>query len=137
MNRDLLMAILDTLLPGDDGGAAGAAPLPRGSGAGLDLASLELAAQPILDGIDPAQFEQATAAERVAALRNVEQAVPDAYRDFLGLALAAYYQAPAVLAALSWRSLPPQPLGHRLVGDDDPALQLLEKVRRRGTLWRA
>jgi len=136
MNSDLLMTVLDTLLPGDDGGGSGAAPLPRGSAAGLDPAPLESAARPILDGIDPVLFARATVAERAAALRRLEQAAPDAYRDFLGLALAAYYQAPAVLAAFGWRAAPPQPMGHRIAGDDGATLQLLDKVRRRGQLWR-
>lgn len=127
-----LLALLDTLLPGDDG----AAPLPAFSRAGIDPVSLEAAAQPILAAIDQAAFARGTTADRVVLLREIERHAPEAFRALLGQALAAYYQAPRVQAALGWRSEPPQPMGHRLSGNDDRALQLLEKVRKRGQLWR-
>lgn len=134
MSAALLAAILDTLLPGDDGaGAAGA--LPPGSQAGIDLAALDSIARPVVDAIDAARFETATAAERAAILASMERSASEAYRNFLGRVLAAYYQAPGVLAAFGWRSEPPQPRGHPLPAEES-TLQLLEKVRKRGQLWR-
>ena len=44
--------------------------------------------------------------------RAVERAAPDAFRALLTAVLSDYYEAPPVLAALGWRSEPPQPTGH-------------------------
>ena len=132
MSNIALLALLDTLLPGYDG----AAPLPAFSRAEIDPAGLEVSAQPILAAIDEPAFARGTIADRVALLRQIERHMPDAFRIFLGRALAAYYQAPRVQAALGWRAEPPQPMGHRLSPGDEAAWQLLEKVRKRDPLWR-
>jgi hypothetical protein len=127
-----LIALLDALLPGD----AETPPLPAFSQAGIDPALFEAAAQPLLAVLDQKALVYGTAADRVAMLRTLEQSAPEAFRSFLWLALAAYYQGPVVQAALGWRHAPPQPGGHRLSGNDDDAWQLLDKVRRRNALWR-
>lgn len=132
MKDALLLAVLDTLLPGDDG----VPPLPSASRAGLDIAPLEASAQPLLDRIDAAHFLAVSGAERAKALRSVEHAAPAEFRRLLDRVLAAYYQSPDVLAAFGWRSAPPMPLGHMPVGDDAAVLDLLGKVRSRGALWR-
>lgn len=132
MTNVALIALLDTLLPGNEG----AAPLPAFSQAGIDLDLLEASAQPVLAAMDQVAFARGSTADRVALLREIERSLPDAFRTFLGQALAAYYQTPRVQAALGWRSEPPQPTGHRLSAGDDAAWQLLEKVRKRGPLWR-
>lgn len=132
MSDTLLIAVLDTLLPGD----AAAAPLPAFSQADIDCAHLATPAAPILAAIDRAAFAQGTKTDRIAELQKIERSAPEAFRTFLGLALAAYYQAPVVLAALGWRHEPPQPAGHRLGGDDAASWHLLERVRKRGRLWR-
>lgn len=137
MTAPLLIALLDALLPGDDGGQHGATPLPSFSGAGIDPAPLEPVAQPLIAALDQAAFARGVAADRAALLRALELRAPDAFRAFLGQALAAYYQAPIVQAAFGWRHEPPQPAGHRLSGSDDDTWRLLDKVRRRGALWRA
>lgn len=124
-----LIALLDTLLPGDD-------VLPAFSCAEIDPARFEMSAAPLFAAIDPAAFARATVADRVALLRGVEQDAPDAFRLLLGQVLAAYYQAPRVQAALGWRSAPPQPAGHQLGAGDEIVWRLLEKVRKRGQLWR-
>ena len=136
MTRPLLIALLDTLLPGDDGGPDGVAPLPAFSQAEIDPAPFEVAAQPLIAAIDHAAFMRGTAADRATTLLALEQSAPDRFRAFLGRALAAYYQAPIVQTALGWRHEPPQPAGHRLSGSDEDTWRLLDKVRRRGALWR-
>ena len=127
-----LIALLDTLLPGDEA----ATPLPAFSQAGIDPALLAASAQPVLAAMDQVAFTRGSSADRVALLQEIERSLPDAFRIFLGQALAAYYQAPRVQAALGWRSEPPQPIGHRLSPGDERAWHLLEKVRKRGQLWR-
>ena len=97
-----LIALLDTLLPGDD-------VLPAFSCAEIDPARFEMSAAPLLAAIDPAAFARATVADRVALLRGVQQDAPDAFQLLLGQVLAAYYQAPRVQAivptSFSLRSL--------------------------------
>lgn len=132
MSDALLMAVLETLLPGD----AGAPPLPPASGVSLDIALLRDHARPLLDRIDTGVFLAADVVARAEMLRGVEQADPAAFRAFLDRALAAYYQAPAVLTAFGWRSAPPMPEGHQLAGNDGLALALLDKVGNRSPLWR-
>jgi hypothetical protein len=129
MSDALLMAVLDALLPGD-------ATLPPASRAGVDVAKLAAPAQPLLARIDARAFLGADAAGRSDLLRAVAQSNPVAFRECLDRALAAYYQAPTVLAVFGWRSEPPMPQGHELIGDDGPALALLDTVRDRGPLWR-
>lgn len=132
MTSDAFLALLDTLLPGDEGDPR----LPPFSQAGIDATSLVAAAQPLLARIDQDAFLKACADDGVATVRKIEQDSPDAFRALLNQVLAAYYQAPLVLTVLGWRSEPPQPSGHRLAGSDAAALALLDKVRRRGAIWR-
>jgi hypothetical protein len=129
----LVLAVLDTLLPGDEGEP----PLPRASAAALDLTALERLAGPVLAALgDGDAFLASSPAERVAQLRAVEQKAPEPFKLFLGEALATYYEAASVLAALGWRSAPPQPHGHALDEVDATTLQRLDKVRSRARLWR-
>jgi hypothetical protein len=130
MTDAVLIALLDTLLPGDD-------VLPAFSRAEIDAAHLETSAAPLLEAIDQAAVARMTVEDRLALLRKTELSAPDAFRAFLGQALAAYYQAPRVQEALGWRNAPPQPTGHQLSAGDEIAHRLLEKVRKRGQLWRA
>lgn len=125
MTSPTLLALLDALLPGDP-------PLPPFSQAGIDPSQLTHTAHSILGAIDGMVFQINAAAE----VQRVAQIRPDEFRVLLNQALAAYYQAPSVQAALGWRSEPPQPAGHRLSTGDESAWQLLDKVRQRGRLWR-
>ncbi|HET6161414.1 MAG TPA: hypothetical protein VFE34_23935 [Dongiaceae bacterium] len=134
MTRVMLLAVLDTLLPGDDGEP----PLPSASEAALDLKALERLAEPVVTALaDSDGFLMASPVERVARLRAVEQAAPDAFKALLAEALATYYEAPPVLAALGWRAAPPQPHGHEVAPIDDATLRNLDKVKGRGQLWRS
>ena len=134
MSRAILMAVLDTMFPGD----AGEPPLPAASEAELDPGKLERLAEPVIAALaDRDAFLMAAAADRVAQLRIVELNVPEAFKALLAEALATYYEAPPVVAALGWRTAPPQPHGHEVAPNDDATWRGLEKVKARGQLWRA
>ncbi|WP_119301544.1 hypothetical protein [Dongia deserti] len=134
MTRTMLLAILDTMLPGDEGEP----PLPPASEAGLDLTRLERLAEPVITALGENDgFLAAAAADRVAKLRIVELNAPVAFKALLAEALAGYYEAPPVLAALGWRVAPPQPHGHDVAPNDEALFRTLEKVKSRGQLWRA
>lgn len=129
MTGAVLVALLDTLLPGADG-------IPAAAQAGLDHAALRPHADPLLDELGKMDFAAADSAARIALLQSLQQSRPEAFRRFLEAVLAAYCQAPAVLAAFGWRSEPPMPRGHLPAGDDQAALGLLDAVRARGPIWR-
>ena len=134
MGRVMLLAVLDTMFPGDTGQPA----LPAASQAELDLGKLARLAEPVIAALaDRDAFLMAAPADRVAQLRIAELNVPDAFKALLAEALATYYEAPPVIAALGWRAAPPQPHGHDVAPDDDATWRGLEKVKARGQLWRA
>ena len=133
MTRVMLLAVMDTLLPGDESEP----PLPSASEAALNLKKLERLAEPVVAALgDADSFLMASAVDRVTKLRAVEQAAPDAFKALLVEALAAYYEAAPVLAAVGWRAAPPQPHGHDVAPNDEETLRSLDKVRGRGQLWR-
>jgi hypothetical protein len=134
MTAEFLAAVIDTLLPGDD-------VLPSGTQAGLDPAAYAGSHRVVFDAI----AAQARGAElfvgtdekaRNAVLRSVERATPDLFRALLTNVLSDYYEAPAVLGALGWRSEPPQPSGHSVPAIDEVTAERLDRVRRRASLWR-
>ena len=134
MTRVLLLAMLDTMFPGD----TDQPPLPAASETGLELGTLERLAEPVVAALaDHDAFLMAAPPDRVAQLRIAALNAPDAFRALLAEALATYYEAPAVVAALGWRIAPPQPHGHDVAPDDEAAWRSLEKVKARGQLWRA
>lgn len=134
MSRVMLLAVLDTMLPGD----AGEPPLPAASEAGLELGTLERLAEPVVAALaDRDAFLMASPADRVAKLRIAELNAPDAFEALLAEALATYYEAPPVVGALGWRAAPPQPHGHDVAPNDDATWRGLDKVKARGQLWRA
>jgi hypothetical protein len=134
MSRVMLLAVLDTMFPGD----TGEPPLPAASQVGLDLAKLERLAEPVIAALaDRDAFLTAAPADRVVQLRIAELNVLDAFKTLLAEALATYYEAPPVIAALGWRAAPPQPHGHDVAPNDDSSWRSLEKVKARGQLWRA
>jgi hypothetical protein len=134
MSRVLLLAMLDTMFPGD----SGEPPLPPASDAISDVSKLERLGEPVVAALaDRDAFLMAAPADRVALLRIVETNVPDAFKALLAEALALYYEAPPVAAALGWRIAPPQPHGHDVAPNDDASWHGLDKVKSRGQLWRA
>ena len=133
MTPTFLAAVIDTLLPGDD-------VLPSGTRAGVTIAA-QAAHEAVLSAISVQAgggdaFAAATENKRIEILRAVERAAPDAFRALLTAVLSDYYEAPPALAALGWRSEPPQPTGHRVTPLDNSAIERSERVRRRSKLWR-
>ena len=134
MTRVLLLAMLDTMFPGD----TDQPPLPAASETGLELGTLERLAEPVVAALaNRVAFLMAAPADRVAQLRIAALNASDAFRALLAEALATYYEAPAVVAALGWRIAPPQPHGHDVAPNDEATWRSLDKVKARGQLWRA
>ena len=141
MNAAFVAAVADTLLPGDSGGADGYAPLPPASAAGVDLAGIANAHSAVLDAVaqqigNAEAFLSAVESARIPVIQSVERAMPEAFRALLSALLAAYYEAPPVLAAMGWRTEPPQSLGHRMPEISDAAHVRLGRVQALGKLWR-
>jgi hypothetical protein len=132
MSGDLLAVVLDELLPGGEG-------FPAASAIGLagwlrgrpDFAA---PAQAVLDAL-PAGFATASAAERDAALRDLEPLA--AFDRLLVGAYSGYYVHPDVLAAIAehtgYPARPPQPEGYALP-QFDPAI--LDAVQLRPHTYR-
>jgi hypothetical protein len=139
---EFLRAVVDTLVPGDDGVpplpsatvAGVAAKLAEHLGADRARAQRELVLRAIaMASRGDEAFVRAEAAERVAIVRRVEAELRGPFEAFVSLVLQDYYEAEAVLLAMGWRAEPPQPQGHRLLPFDEA---LLEPVKRRGRMWR-
>src|SRR5438093_166849 len=135
MTEAFLCAVVDTLLPADDG-------LPSGTAAGVteklvdhlrthESVSRVLAHVAARTGGE-AGFVAADEPTRVATLQAVEQEGGVAF-VLLVLVLADYCEAEPVLRAFGWRSDPPQPRGFELPSFDEA---VLAKAKRRGRLWR-
>ncbi|HXQ40710.1 MAG TPA: hypothetical protein VN821_05555 [Candidatus Udaeobacter sp.] len=137
MTDAFLEAVLDTILPSEAGMG-----LPSGSAAGLGLGRQDAAAGPVLRIVLAAaggeeSFLGASAEDRRATLEAAERQAPEAFRALLAALLPDYYECEAVLNAFGWRADPPQPQGHRLAGTDEAIGKALERVRRRGKIWRS
>jgi len=135
-SRALLGAVLDTIVPAEGSfpGAGAVAldyvwrVLQRGDETAALLAGmLEQIARLRQDvaGLPPA--------EREAELRRVEQEHPRAFAALVLHTYSGYYSDPAVVGLLGLPPEPPQPRGYTLESGD---LAMLERVRRRGPLYR-
>jgi hypothetical protein len=141
MTPEFLLAVVDTLLPGEVAARAGEQNLPAGSAAGVDLGKYAEALQPILQAIlgaagDAPAFVAASETRRIDILQSVQREAPEAFARLLTAALPDYYETPVVLNALGWRSEPPQPKGHIVPAMDDTTRARLERVISRGKRWR-
>ncbi|RMD85605.1 MAG: hypothetical protein D6815_01510 [Candidatus Dadabacteria bacterium] len=141
--RELLAAVLDTLIPAsEDGRMPGCGELgaaesvaawieasPAGDGA---LAS-------ILDAIDASAraagrpFLEGTQSERAAAVAAVAAEQPDLFGLLWQATLIAYYQHPSICRKLGLRPGPPYPKGYEVPDTD---FSLLEPVRTKQRLYR-
>jgi hypothetical protein len=133
-------AVLDALLPAEPAPPSGAAALPSGRAAGIDLTSSD-AAKPMLELIaaaagSEAAFLAAAPGARFAAIAAAEAHSPEVFRRLLAQILADYCEAAGVLTAFGGLAEPPQPRGQPLPEMDAAAASALEKVRRRAKLWR-
>jgi hypothetical protein len=141
MTPEFLLAVVDTLLPGEDVAPAGQQRLPAGSAAGVDLGKYAGALQPILQAIlkaagDAPAFVTASETRRIDILQSVQREAPEAFAGLLSALLADYYEMPMVLKALGWRSEPPQPQGHLVPAMDEATHARLERVRLGRQRWR-
>ena len=141
MTPELLSAVVDTLLPGDQG----VPPLPAGTAAGVatnlehlvarrdrELRDVVLGAIASAAGGEGA-FVRADAAGRTSCVQRVEREMPGPFQALVALLLRDYYEAEIVLLAMGWRAEPPQPGGHVVQPFDEA---LLGPVRRRARMWR-
>jgi hypothetical protein len=134
MTDAFFRAVADTLFPGD-------AVCPSATAAGLDAADHVADHAAILDALAEraggrAAFVDAEAAHRIAIVREIERAHPAAFRALTTALAGAFYGLPAVLAAFDWPERPPQPEGFPLIDPGAAIAPLLDKVRRRGAIWR-
>lgn len=141
MTPAFIAAVVDTLLPGDSGGSNGEPPLPTGSAAGIDLATVTRSHSPVLEAIAmQAGGADAFAADadgaRIAVIQSIEGAMPDAFRALISALLADYYESEPVLRAMDWRYDPPQPKGHELYFIHPAIKGMIYRVHNRGKLWR-
>jgi hypothetical protein len=141
MNPDFLRAVVDTLLPGEAAALTDGPCLPAASLVGVDLARHAESLTSVLAAIARAaggqpDFLSAGEDRRAAILQSVQRDMPEAFARLLGVVLPDYYEAPAVLGALGWRSEPPQPMGHVVPVMDDATLARLERVKSGGRRWR-
>ena len=141
MTPEFLAAVIDTLLPGEQKAPPGATPLPSATGAGLEPTAYAASHRAVFDaiaaqagGAEP--FACAEEGTRTAILQATERAIPEPFRALLIAVLSDYYESSPVLAAMGWRTDPPQPVGHLIPGMDNRSLQLLERVKQRDHLWR-
>ena len=137
MTKAFLEAVLNTILPSDPHTA-----LPSGSAVGLDISRHEAVAEPVLRLVLAAaggeeSFLAGSDEARHTAVEAAEREVTEAFRGLLALLLPDYYEAELVLTAFGWRAEPPQPQGHRLAITDEATGEALERVRRRGKIWRS
>ncbi len=138
-SRDLLGAVLDTLLPGDG------AEWPSAGRLGLAARTREIAAlapggPEALDAVLaalPDDFSAGSQSVREGRLRAVEAAEPAAFERVVSAAYNAYYLDPSVRDAIERRTgyenRPPQPEGYELPPFDE---SLLDPVKARGPIWR-
>jgi hypothetical protein len=141
MTPEFLAAVIDTLLPAEQARPPGAMLLPTGTQAGLNPAAYAASGRAVFEAIAAQAgghdlFVRADENARIATLKAVERAAPDAFRALLVIVLSDYYEAPPVLTALGWRADPPQPAGHAMSARDEATRELLERIARRERLWR-
>lgn len=132
-----LAALTATVLPGDDGGPHGDAPLPSGAFLALDAAGhAEALALVAAEAGGEGAFVAANAEGRAEILARAEAKSPDRVRAFVAACLDSYYQDAAVIAAMGWRLAPPQPRGHDVPDTASECFPLLDRVTARGPIWR-
>lgn len=134
MNPEFLAAVIDTLLPGDE-------VLPNGTRAGVKPSSIAGGHLDLLDAIavragSAETFVKLDASARATLIHAVEHERPDSFRALLVLVLTDYYESAAVLAALGWRSEPPQPTGHGISSADHRTQKMIDRIRQQDRLWR-
>lgn len=132
--KQVLDAILDTMLPGGEGFPNGAATDAS------DWLLVQDRFRPALEALIadlPSNFVDATEADRINALRAAETSSPVAFDAATIAIYSAYYTRSDVLAVIEavrgYKAGPPQPGGYDLPGFDP---EILAVPRTRSGLWR-
>lgn len=141
MTQDFLAAVVDTILPGCAPAEAGGRAVPSGSQAGVGIDTAQSAAAVALLSIieqsgGAEAFVRADEHQRIAVLEAVERERASEFRGMVMALLQDYYESEVVLIALGASAEPPQPGGRPVAPTEQPILDMLDKVRRRGPLWR-
>jgi hypothetical protein len=136
-DRATLAAVLDELLPPGEGGrppGAGALGLAEAVAlAARSRSGLERFLADALPSLAAENFAGLAREARVARLKALELASPDAFRALLAVAYGGYYQHPRVVEALGLPPRPPFPEGYAVPPTD---LALLDPVRARPPFYR-
>jgi hypothetical protein len=143
--RQLLAAVLDTIIPAGDG-APGAGEIGVAATIERTLAASARLRRLFVDGLIAIDVEAARHPEgssrgflalnhdaRTTILRGVEERLPAFFAALVDHTYRGYYTDARVYAAIGYDHRPPQPLGHALP-PFDPAI--LEKQRQRAPFWR-
>jgi hypothetical protein len=141
MTQEFLAAVIDTILPGDPSAGAGGRTVPSGSQAGVRIdtgqPAVSVALQSIIEQSGGSEaFIRADEGQRIAVLEAVEREHAAEFRGLVIALLQDYYEVEAVLIALGASAEPPQPGGRPVPPTELPILDMLDKIRRRGPLWR-
>jgi hypothetical protein len=134
--RELLAAVLDTLVPADAGfPPAGAIALEHVRSAVVASGETEALLGRALRAIAEAapDFSTLGADEREALLREIERTHPDAFDALVRYTYAGYYSHPEIVTRLGLTPGPLHPRGHRI---QDAELPDLARVTSRGPLYR-
>lgn len=129
MTPSHLRLLADLLLPGDETG------LPPGSLIPDVMAVLAQSPSPI-KALSADHPDFADASKRHGVLVGLEAEHPQDFRDLVLSMIKAYYESGQVLEAMGWRSVPPQPQGHRVAPMDEALAPALARVAERKRLWR-
>jgi hypothetical protein len=134
--RELLAAVLDTLIPADAGfPPAGTIAIEHVLSAAVASGETEALLGRALRAIAEAapDFSALGADEREALLREIECTDPDAFDALVRHTYAGYYSRPQILSRLGLTPGPLHPRGHRI---ENAGLPDLARVTSRGPLYR-
>ena len=139
--RDVLAAVLDTLIPAGAGfpesGALALDHVLAIASASADIGALLARALDAIDEAARAQsaggFTERSAAEREDLLRGVERSHFDAFEALVRHTYDGFYSHPATITRLGLEPGPVQPRGHRI---EPTQLPDLARVAARGPIYR-
>ena len=139
--RDLLISVLDTLIPADEefpeSGALALDHVLAIAGASAEAGSLLARALEAIEeaaaGGEARGFAGSSVTQREELLRRVERSHPEAFEALVRHTYDGFYSHPATIARLGLEPGPVQPRGHRI---EPAALPDLARVAARGPIFR-
>jgi hypothetical protein len=132
--RDLLVVVLDTLVPVAEGfPESGALALDHVLAMAAASSETESLLSAVLDAVDGAGVAGLGPAGREEVLRRVERSLPEAFETLVRLAYDGFYSHPATIARLGFPPGPLHPRGYRI---ESAALPDLTRVTARGPIYR-